>query len=135
MRKSAGGPEPAIRNERERHGERWSRGRGWIVTGPSTVRLGVKVVPGASRTEIAGWLGDELKIRVSQPPEKGKANRQVEEILCRALSLPAGSVRIVRGTSSPRKLLEIAGLSMADIRTRLAAGGRRPSAERGSSEQ
>jgi uncharacterized protein YggU (UPF0235/DUF167 family) len=84
-------------------------------------RLTVKVVPGASKTEIAGWLGDALKIRVSRPPEKGEANRELETLLCSSLGLPAGSARIIRGASSHRKIVEVAGLSLAEARRRLAA--------------
>lgn len=83
-----------------------------------TSRLSVKVVPGASKTEISGWLGDELKIRVSKPPEKGKANREVEVLICSALKIPAGAARIVRGKASSRKVLEIEGLTRTDIRNR-----------------
>lgn len=84
-------------------------------------RLGIKVVPGASTSEVVGWLGNDLKIRISQPPEKGKANRAVEALVCRVLGLPTGSARIIRGLSSSRKLLEIKGLSLEQIRSRLAA--------------
>lgn len=84
-------------------------------------RLNIKVVPGASRTEIAGWLGDELKIRVSKPPEKGKANSEVEALICRALAIPAGSARVVRGHRSARKVLEIGELALGEIRNRLGA--------------
>jgi uncharacterized protein (TIGR00251 family) len=84
-------------------------------------RLGIKVVPGASTSEIVGWLGDDLKIRISQPPEKGKANRAVETLMCRALGIRAGAVRIIRGGTSSHKVLEIKGLSLAEIRAKLAA--------------
>ncbi|MGI9178416.1 MAG: DUF167 domain-containing protein, partial [Pirellulales bacterium] len=42
-----------------------------------SARLRVKIVPGSSRNEIVGWLGDALKIKVTAPPEKGKANDAV----------------------------------------------------------
>lgn len=84
-------------------------------------KLGIKVVPGASTSEVVGWLGGDLKIRTSRPPEKGKANRAVEALVCRALGLPSGSVRIVRGQRSSRKIVEIKGLSLAQIRSRLAS--------------
>lgn len=83
------------------------------------VRLPVKVVPNASRSAIAGWLGDELKVRVAQPPEKNRANREVEALLGAALGLPVANVRVVRGHTSPRKLIEIDGLTMPELRQRL----------------
>ena len=45
------------------------------------VEFSVKVVPGGSRDEIAGMLGDALKIKVSAQAEGGKANRAVCELL------------------------------------------------------
>lgn len=79
-------------------------------------------MPGASRSHIAGWLGDALKIRVSAPPEKGKANAAVAAVVAAALGLPAGSVAVVSGKSSPRKLVEVRGLSREEIVKRLAVG-------------
>jgi len=85
--------------------------------------LRIKVVPGASSSGIAGWLGDTLKVRVAAPPEKGKANAAVETLICQALDLPDGVVRIVSGRSSPRKVVEIDGLSNSEVLRRLSAGG------------
>ncbi|MFM7541586.1 MAG: DUF167 domain-containing protein [Planctomycetota bacterium] len=45
-----------------------------------SARLKVKVVPGSSRDEIVGWLGDALKIKVTAPPENGP--RQADD--CRS---------------------------------------------------
>ena len=78
----------------------------------ATSRLELKVVPGASRAGIAGWLGDKLKIRVSAPPERGRANAAVLELLAGALGIPEERVRIVAGTSSARKVVEIDGLGL-----------------------
>lgn len=85
----------------------------------SSARLSVKVVPGASRSEISGWLGDALKVRVAAPPERGRANAAVEALVCEALELPAGSVRVATGASAPRKVLEITGLTETEIHERL----------------
>jgi len=89
----------------------------------SATRLAVKVVPGASRDGIAGWLSDTLKVRVSAPAERGRANAAVEALLAEALGLPRGAVRVVSGKTSPRKRVEIAGLSEAEVRSRLEKDG------------
>lgn len=39
-------------------------------------RLSLKLVPGSSRDEVVGWLGDSLKVKVKAPPEKGRANKK-----------------------------------------------------------
>ena len=83
-------------------------------------RLAVKVVPGASRDGISGWLGETLKVRVSAPPERGKANAAVERLLAESLEVPGKQIRIVQGHSSPRKVVEIAGLSDCDVNRRLS---------------
>jgi uncharacterized protein YggU (UPF0235/DUF167 family) len=83
------------------------------------VRLRVKVVPGASRDEIAGWLGDALKVRVVAPPERGRANAAVEALLAGALSLPRECVRVVAGLTSARKIVAVARLTEAEVGQRL----------------
>ena len=81
--------------------------------------LPVKVVPGASSDGIAGWMGDALRVRVAAPPERGKANAAVEKIIADALGLPARAVRIIKGDTSPRKVMEITGLTSGEIRALL----------------
>ena len=89
---------------------------------PPTVKLAIKVVPGSSRTCLAGWLGDTLKVRVAAAPERGKANAAVEALLADVLGLASGSASIVSGTRSARKLVEISGLSEAEVHRRLSKG-------------
>jgi len=84
------------------------------------VKLQLRVVPRSSTSRIAGWVGDELKVTVSAPPEGGRANLAVEEVLAGALGLPRRAVRVVAGLASRRKAVEIDGLTEADVRSRLA---------------
>jgi uncharacterized protein (TIGR00251 family) len=67
------------------------------------------VVPGASRSGIAGVLGDRLKVRVAAPPEGGKANRALVELLSRWLGVR--DVEIVAGHSSAEKIVRVTGLA------------------------
>lgn len=68
------------------------------------MRLELKVVPKASRDRVVGWLGGRLKVQVRAAPERGKANRAVEELLSDVLG---ARVRIVAGETSPLKTAEI----------------------------
>ena len=83
------------------------------------IKLLIKVVPGSSRDCIAGWLGETLKVRVRAPAERGKANAAAEKILAEALGVPRGCARVVSGKASPRKVVEVSGLSEADMVQRL----------------
>ena len=73
------------------------------------IELWIKVVPGASRSEIAGVLGDRLKVRVAAAAEGGKANRAVVQVLREWLGVRG--VQIVSGSSSPEKTVRVAGLT------------------------
>lgn len=87
------------------------------------MRLAVKVVPGARRSRIVGWLDDALKVAVSAPPERGKANEAVAALLGEALD---AEVRLLQGGSSPRKVFEVVGLDDAQVRERLERSLRTP---------
>lgn len=84
------------------------------------VLLRVKVVPGAKRDQIAGVLGDRLKIRTSAPPENGKANAAVCELIAKAVGVKPRDVTIESGHTNPEKTLRLAG---ADRETVMRALG------------
>ena len=50
-----------------------------------------------------------LKVRVTAPPEGGKANRALVALLAREWRLPKGAVQVVAGASSRHKILRLAG--------------------------
>jgi hypothetical protein len=84
-----------------------------------STKVKVKVVPGAATTEVVGWLGDTLKVRVTAPPEKGKANALVEATIANALEVSTSSVRIVAGKRSAQKTIQVDGVTKAAIRQKL----------------
>jgi len=71
--------------------------------------LEVKAVPGASRDGVAGRLGDRLKVRVSAPPEDGKANEAICAVVAARLGLRPRQVTVQSGRSSTEKSLRIEG--------------------------
>lgn len=79
------------------------------------MKFSVKVVPGASRSGIVGWLGDDLKVRIQAPATDGKANDSLCEFLAFEFRLPARAVRITSGFSSRKKIVEADGLSREDL--------------------
>ena len=79
----------------------------------------VKAVPGASRDAIAGVLGDRLKVRVSAPPEGGKANKAICAVVAAALSVRPRLVSIESGHGSAEKTLRIAGVPAGRVRQML----------------
>lgn len=83
-------------------------------------KLNIKVIPGASSSGTSGWLDETLKVKVSAPPEKGKANQAAVILLASALGLSSNAVRVLRGAGAQRKVLEIDGLSLAEIQRRLS---------------
>ena len=83
-------------------------------------KLQIKVVPGASMDEICGWLGDDLKVRVCVPPEKGKANAAVIKLLARSLDIPVNAISVYSGHTAKRKIIRISGISNAELHANLA---------------
>lgn len=67
------------------------------------------MVPGASRSEIAGALGDRLKVRVAAPPERGRANEALVAVLREWLG--AREVEVVAGIMSREKTVRVIGVS------------------------
>jgi len=83
------------------------------------VLLALKVQPRASRNEIAGPLGPQLKLKVMAPPVDSAANEAVVEFLAEHLGLPRRAVSLVRGQTSPHKTIRLDGISLADAARKL----------------
>ena len=85
-----------------------------------TPLLHVRVKPGARRSEILGWQGDALRVRVTAPPADGQANHAVTALLADALGIAPSRIVLVRGAASRDKLFRVERLSPSDVRSRLA---------------
>ena len=83
------------------------------------VLLDVKVVPGASRTRLAGLIGERLKVAVAAPPEKGKANAAVTELLARRCGLRPREVTVESGERSPAKTIRLRSITVERVRAAL----------------
>lgn len=92
------------------------------------VTLAVRLTPKASANRLQGLAREAggacvLKVAVTAPPEKGKANAALIKLLSKAWSLPKTSLTVISGATDRHKVLHIAGdpdALMAGIGTTLA---------------
>ncbi len=87
-------------------------------------RLRVRVAPSARRSELVGRLGDAWKLRVSAPPERGRANDEVVNLLAAELGLARSEIRVVAGQTTHDKVVEIDRLTLDEAERRLASAGK-----------
>ena len=83
-------------------------------------RLTVKVHPRARRSALAGRLGEAWKLDLAAPPVDGKANDECIRFFAELCGVPRARVRIVTGATSRMKVIEIEGVTQADLDARLS---------------
>jgi uncharacterized protein YggU (UPF0235/DUF167 family) len=66
-----------------------------------------------------GFVGDTLQVRVTAPPEDGKANQALIALLADRLDLARSSIQILRGHGSRDKRIAVVNLDLAEIHRRL----------------
>jgi uncharacterized protein (TIGR00251 family) len=66
----------------------------------------VFVQPRASRNELCGISGNELKLRITSPPVEGSANKLCIEFLADFLGIAKTRVSILRGEKSRHKTIK-----------------------------
>lgn len=87
------------------------------------VTLTVRVIPRASKNEIAGVAEGVLKVRLIAPPVEGAANAALLAFLAGQLGLRRGQVTLLTGWSARQKLVRIVGLSAQEVERRLLGPG------------
>ena len=68
----------------------------------SGVEIAVRVTPRASRNSIER-VGNTIRVRVTAPPEDGKANEAVRKLLAKSLGVAKTRLTLVRGAASRDK--------------------------------
>jgi len=67
----------------------------------------VKAKPRSKKEGVKEITKEYLEVRVNQPPEKGRANERIIELLAEYFNVPKSRVRLVRGETSKEKIFEI----------------------------
>lgn len=83
------------------------------------VVLNIYVQPRASKNEVIGVQGEELKVRLTSPPVDGAANKLCQEFFARILGVSKSNVSLVSGERSRHKRLLISDGSVDAIRERV----------------
>ena len=85
------------------------------------VRLYLRVTPNASKDEIVGeWRGEgargapdiRLAVKVTAPPDKGKANAALVKLLAKHFGVAKSAVSIASGETARLKIVEIIGVTI-----------------------
>jgi uncharacterized protein (TIGR00251 family) len=80
----------------------------------------IRVIPRASRSELAGFQNEALKLRITSPPVDGKANDECIRVISDFLRIKKGQVTIVGGHASRTKTIAVEGLTPKEVGARLS---------------
>ena len=82
--------------------------------------LAVRAQPGARKAGVVGEQAGALKVAVTAPPEDGRANQALVELLRDWLGLKRSQVELAGGATSRNKQFLIRGLTPDGLRARIA---------------
>ena len=84
-------------------------------TDESHAKIAVQITPSASKNEVIGMQNDVLRIKISAPPVKGKANKELIDYLSHLLGISKDRLDIIKGHTSKNKLISIDGLNKISV--------------------
>jgi uncharacterized protein (TIGR00251 family) len=84
-------------------------------------RVCVKVQPNAGSNQVLGINDGVWRIKISAPPDKGKANKKLVEFLSERLGIRKDCIIILKGETSHNKVLAIAGIGQKEFTAALTA--------------
>jgi uncharacterized protein (TIGR00251 family) len=83
--------------------------------------LAVRAQPGARKNAVLGEHGGALKVAVTAPPEDGRANAAITELLRDWLGLKRSQVELAGGATNRNKTFLIRGLTAEELRALIAS--------------
>ena len=84
------------------------------------MKLKIRVVPNARKSEFTGCRDEEWVLRLNAPPVDGKANKAAVEFIANSLGIPRSRVSLISGEKGRHKIFEIVGLNRVDLERKLA---------------
>jgi len=87
-----------------------------VISGDS-VKITVRLQPRASRDEVLGWNEEgALRVCVKAPPVDGAANAALVTLLAKQVGVSKSKVTLVSGATARNKIVEIYGVSGAELK-------------------
>lgn len=86
-----------------------------------SIILNIYVQPRASKNQICGVVGKELKIRLTSPPVDGAANKLCRELFADLFHVSNSSVEITSGDTSRHKRLKVYGSNLGQLNLYISA--------------
>jgi uncharacterized protein len=86
---------------------------------PDGCLLPVRAQPGARKSGVLGEQAGALKVAVTAPPEDGRANKALVEVLAEALGLRRSQVELAAGATGRDKRFLLRGMPKAELEDRL----------------
>jgi hypothetical protein len=71
------------------------------------MRIELKVIARAKKEVVEKISDNSYRVKVSAPPEKGKANKRVIELLSKEFNVRKQDIKIISGETNNRKIIEI----------------------------
>ncbi len=84
---------------------------GWV--------LPVQAQAGARKRRILGERAGAMRVAVTEPPENGRANKALAELLRELLKLKRSQVELISGEKRRHKRFLIRGLARAELEARI----------------
>jgi uncharacterized protein (TIGR00251 family) len=94
-----------------------------MTASPEGVVIAVKVKPKAKRDAISGIHAGALKVDVTAPPDKFKANAAVISLIAKFFNVPRAKVELISGAKSRQKRILLGGLTEDDVISTLSGKG------------
>jgi len=79
----------------------------------------IHVKPGAGKNEITEIKPEYIKIKISAPPEKNKANTELINFLSKIFGINKIDIKIISGLNSKIKMVKINKYTKDEVITRL----------------
>jgi hypothetical protein len=83
--------------------------------------LAVRVQPGARKAGVKGEQAGALKLAVTAPPEDGRANAAVLELLAELLGVKRQQLELIVGATNRNKKYLVRGVRANELRQKVVA--------------